>query len=216
MIHTKIPFVLINARLHYQVRSIRCFCLQHGCQPEYHAAHSVLTSGCFMIRQQIWNEILIALAILGKCTMIEQLSVGMRSMYRRISGWHTGDYESFSSLIVTGRCRWHRWRWGWRLCWFGRRCIDAFAPPVCLRILCCDILAMKPAVRKIFKNHSRVSFYRSLHHLVIWKHRTPLVLFLDIGASFVEEILHFLNCGMRKASFGYCGPLQGKAHVGLF
>jgi len=149
----------MNAHHHCQVRSIGCSCLQHGCQLHHHAADSVLTSGCSFISQQIWNTIFIVLAILGICIKNEKMSIGKRSMYIHISRWHTFDLGTLSCIIVTGR---HRWRSGqmWRRVW--RRCNCFSMPPLCLRIVCCAILAQKAAVSLIFANHCQVSFHCSL------------------------------------------------------
>jgi len=91
----------INAYLHFQVRSICCCHLQNPCQPHYHSADSVVTSGCSFISQQIRNEILVVFAVLCKCIMIDKLSVGKRSMCIYISGGHTFCLRHFNSLIVT-------------------------------------------------------------------------------------------------------------------
>jgi hypothetical protein len=48
------------------------------------------------------------------------------------------------------------------------------------------------------------------------KLNTPLLFFSDLGAWFLYEIFHFLNCGVRKAFFGHFGHIQRQAHVGLF
>jgi len=116
MIHSKIPFHVIDAHLHCPVRSTGCICLQNRCQLHYHAADGVLTSGCSFISQQIWIKIFIALAIFSICIKIENLSIGKRSMYIHIPRWHAFDFGYMSSLIVTV---WHRWRSGpvWRRFW---------------------------------------------------------------------------------------------------
>jgi len=49
--------------------------------------------------------------------------------------------------------------------------------------------------------------------------RTPntlLLLFLDFGARFLDQILHFLYCGTHKPFFGHFGHIQCQAYVGLF
>jgi len=117
--------------------------LQNGCQLHHHTADSVLTSGCSFIGQQIWNEIFIALAILGICIKIEKWSIGKRSMYIHISRWHTFDFRILSWLISP---RWHTWHSGWRSCRSWRRCTHSFTPTLCLQILLCAILARKAAV----------------------------------------------------------------------
>jgi len=96
------------------------------------------------------------------------------------------------------------------------------AAPMPLRLLslwvnlCCAILARKAAVHQIFKNHSWVSFYHSVHHSMPRKHNSPLLLFSDFAVMIVDQVLHFFNCGARKPSFGHITHIQRKAHVGLF
>jgi len=51
---------------------------------------------------------------------------------------------------------------------------------------CGAILARNAAVRLIFANHCRVSFDRSLHIVVPGKLDTPLLLFSDFGARFLD------------------------------
>jgi len=142
-----------------------------------------------------------------------KLSVGNRSMYIHISGWHTVDFGTLSCLIFT---RWHRWhsrqRWH-RLSW---RWPCSVATPACLRILCCAIFARKAAVHLIFMNHSRVSFYCSLHLSMPRKLNSLRFFFLAFGVRLLDQVLCFLYCGPRKPSFGQLGHIQGKAHVGLF
>jgi len=81
-------------------------------------------------------------------------------MYIHISGWHTFCFGALGSPTVI---RWGRWHSGPRWCRSWWRCTHAFASPLYLWILCCAILARKTAVRLIFLNHFRVSFYCSLH-----------------------------------------------------
>jgi len=209
-------FLLIHAPVHFHVCSMCCFCLQNGCQPHYHLADRVLTSGCLFISQQLWNEILIMLAILGKCIIIETLRVGRWSVNICISRWHSFDFKHWSARIVTGWRRRHRSYSGRRWCWLGWRCTPAIAPPACQGILHCTISAWKAAISQVFMNNSRVSFNRSLHLLMVWKNNTPLLLFSDISARFLDEILRFLNYSAWKPSFDHFRLIQGEAHVGLF
>jgi hypothetical protein len=61
--------------------------------------------------QQIGNKILIVLAILRICIIIEKWSVGMRRLYIHTQGWHTFYFITLMSFTVTlGRT----WRSGWR------------------------------------------------------------------------------------------------------
>jgi len=99
---------------------------------------------------------------------------------------------------------------------FWSRCGGSFAPLVGHRILCCTILAWKAAGRMIFVNHCRVSFHRSLYHLMPRKLNSSLLLFSDFGARFLNQLLCFLYCSTRKAAISYFRHIQGQAHVGLF
>jgi len=218
MIHPNIPFLSINAHLHLQVQSIGWCHLQNGCQLHYHMADSVLTSGCSLIREQIWNEFCISLVILGKYIQIDTLSAGKSSMYIHISGWHTVDLGSVSSIIATGR------RSGWQSrCFWCRlselvwcRCTCAYALPACLWILCCTIWARKAAVHLIFMNHSRVSFNRSLHISMPKKLKSPLLLFPDFSLRLFDQVLNFLHCGAQISTFGHFNHIHCKAHGARF
>jgi len=211
----------MNASLHFQVRSIGGSHLPNRCSQHYHAADNVVTSGCSFISQQIRNKIFIMLAILSMCIKIEKLSVGKRSMYIHISGWHIIHLATLSSLIVTG---WHRWRsrrrWHPFSCWMSAlvrwRCMRSFATAVCQRILWCAIVGRKAAVHSIFKNHSQVSFYCSLHLSVPRKLNAELPVYLDFSARFLDQVMRFLQCGTWKPSYGHFGHIQGKVHVALF
>jgi hypothetical protein len=44
----------------------------------------------------------------------------------------------------------------------------------------------------------------------------PLLLFMDLGARFLDQMLCFLHGGARKPSFGHFRHVQGQAHVRLF
>jgi len=55
------------------------------------------------------------------------------------------------------------WRLGRQYCGFWWSRAGSFAPPACLHILCCAILAWKAAVHMIFHNHRWVSFNRTMH-----------------------------------------------------
>jgi hypothetical protein len=87
---------------------------------------------------------------------------------------------------------------------------------VCLQILCGAILARKAAGRLVLTKHCRVSLYRSLHLVMRRKLNTPLLLFSDLGAWFLDLIFRFLYCGAQKAFFGHFGHIQRQSHVGLF
>jgi len=163
--------------------------------------------------QQICNKIFIALVILRICILIEKLSVAKRILYIRTPGWHPFNFITFSSLTVT---RWHRWHSGRRCGRFWWRCVGSFVPSACLQIHCCAILAWKAAVCVILINHCQVSFYRSLHLFMPRKLYYSLLLFLDFGARFLDQVLHFAYWGAQQPSFPHFGNIQSKAHVRLF
>jgi len=131
--------------------------------------------------------------------MIEKLSIGKRRMHIHTSGWHTFYFITFCFLTVT---RWHRRRSGQR--WHsGQSCrrfwwmyAGSFVPPACQRILCCAIWAWKAAVRMSFINHCQVFFYRSLHLFVPRELNSSLLLFSDVGARCLDQLLRFLYCGV--------------------
>ena len=138
-----------------------------------------------------------------------------------ISGGQLDDFRRLSSGAVTGLGG-RRAGWRWSRLWSphsasGRgRCTCSFASPACLRILCGAILARKAAGLLVMTKHCRVSLYCSLHLFMPRKLNTPLLLFSDLGAWFLNEIFRFLYCGARKAFFGHFGHIQRQAHVGLF
>jgi len=142
-------------------------------------------------------------------------------MWIHISCRQMDDIGTFSSGIVTG---WggmsfgQRWRrlWSRLSAWVGSRCTYCFASTVCRRILCGAILARDASGRVVLMQHSRVSFYRSLHHVMPRQLDTLLLLFSDFCPRFLHEILHFLHCGPQKPFFGHFGHIQGQEHVGLF
>jgi len=139
----------------------------------------------------------------------------------RISG---GQIDYLRRLNFRSVSQWGGWRAGqWRSrLWsplpasVGWRCTCSFASPACLQILCGAILAWKAAGRLVLTKHCWVSLYRSLHLFVPRKLNTPLLLFSDLGAWFLNEVFPFLDCGARKAFLGHFGHIQGQAHVGLF
>jgi len=81
-------------------------------------------------------------------------------MYIHKSNWHTFNSGALSSLTVS---RWRGWHSGRKWSQFSSSCTCSFAPQACLSIPCCAILTRKAAVRLIFMNHCRLSFYCSLH-----------------------------------------------------
>jgi hypothetical protein len=48
------------------------------------------------------------------------------------------------------------------------------------------------------------------------KLNTPVLLFWDVGAWFLNEIFRVLYCGAQEAFFGHFGHIQHQAHVGMF
>ena len=169
--------------------------------------------------QQIWNKIFIVFAILGKCIMISKFSVWKWRMHIQTPGWHTVDFITFVSLSVPWWCKWRSrltWPSGQRCRRFWWRCGSSFAPPACLQIVCCIILAWKAAGRMIFIKYCWMSFPRSLHLLMPRILNSSLLLFSDFSMCFLDQLLCFLYCGSRKPSFGCFCHIQGKVHVGLF
>jgi len=138
-----------------------------------------------------------------------------------VSGRQIDDWRRLYSGSVSSWGGWHAGQW-WSRLWsrlsalFGWRCTCSFVSPACLRILCGAIVARKAAGRLVLTKHCRVSVYRSLHIFVHRKLNTPLLLFLDLGTWFLNEVFRFLDCGMRKALFGDLGHIQCQVHVGLF
>jgi len=189
----------INASHHCQVCLIGCSGLQHQCSLQYHTADSVLTSGCSFIRQHIWIKISVVVAILGRCIKGKRFSTGKRWMWKCISGQQIEDIETLSTRSIIGWggwCsgqRWHRlWSRLWIRLWsllsasVGRRYTYSFASPAYLRISCSAILARKAFGHVDLTKCSRVSLYRSLQHFIPRKLNTPLLLFSDVGARFLD------------------------------
>jgi len=151
--------------------------------------------------------------ILVICLKFKELSIGKRSMYINISGWHTFDFGKSSSCMVASRCRWRsvlRWRKVWK------RCTCSVSPRVCVRILCCAILARKAAFSLIFMNHCQVYFRHRLHNSMPITLNSPPLLFSDFSTRFCHQQFHFVYCGAQKPCFGHFGQVQCTAHVGLF
>jgi len=74
----------------------------------------------------------------------------------------------------------------------------------------------KDAVRLIFTNYCQVSFHCSPHHSMRRKPNSRHYFFSDFVASFLNQVLHFVNHGAHKPSFCHLGHIQGKPHVRLF
>jgi len=170
-----------------------------------------------IISQHIWIKIGIVLGIL----LIEKFRTGKGCIRKHISGRQIDDLRRLNSGSVSGwggwrAGQWWSWLWSPRSASVGWRCTCSFASPACLRILCGAILARRAAGRLVLTKHCRVSLYRSLHLFVPRILNTPLLLFSDLGAWFLNEIFRFLDCGARKAFFGHFGHIQRQAHVGLF
>jgi len=153
--------------------------------------------------------------------IIEKFRTGKSCIRIRISGRQTENLRILNSGSVTGWGGWCAGQW-WSWLWsplsasVGWRCTCSFAFPACLWILCGAILARKAARRLVLTKHCRVSLYRSLQLFVPRKLNTPLLLFSDLGAWFLNEIFRYLDCSARKAFFCHFGHIEGQAHVGLF
>jgi len=222
------PCHSINASHHGQVHSIGCSGLQNGSSLRYHTADSVLTGGCSFIRQHIWIEICMMLAIQGRWMESKWFSTRKICMWICISGLKMDDFEMLSTGSVTGWGGWCsrqrlRQLWSWLWSWLrsvmlesvGRRCTSPFVSPVCLRIICTAIYPRKASGHVVLTKHSQVSFYHSLHHFMPRNLNTPLLLFSDLGTRYLHQILCFLYCSERKPFIGHFGHVQGQAHVGL-
>ena len=153
------------------------------------------------------------LGILGICINIEKLSGGKGSTYIQISRWHTFDFGTWSSLIITRWCRW-RSRLRWHQLW--RRCTCAFTHPACLWILCCAYLAKKATIHLICLNQCRVSLYCSPQFSISHEPNSLMVLFSDFSSWFHDKVLNSLYRAVRNPFFGHFGHVQGRAHVKLF
>jgi len=161
------------------------------------------------------------LVILGICIEIEKLSGGKRSVSIQIFSCEIVDWGPFSFLIVT---RWRRWRPEPRWCqiWYKllvsawRRCTHSFASSVCLQILSGASLSSKASVRLVLKKHSRVSMYCSPQLLMPRKLNYLLRLFLDFGATNLDQVLSLPYCGAQKPSYGHFGHMQCQVPVRLF
>jgi len=68
------------------------------------------------------------------------------------------------------------------------------APPACLGILCCAILPRKAAIRLIFPKHSQLPPHPSFHNFIPVKVKSPLLLFSDLSAWFLHQLLCCLYC----------------------
>jgi len=141
-----------------------------------------------------------------------------------VSGRLIDYFRRLSSGSVTGWCRWRRGHAGrmWGRLWSphtasgGWSCTCSFTSPVCLRILCRAILRRKAAGGLVLTKHCQVSLYRRLHLVMPRKLNTQHLPFSDLGAWFLDKIIHFLVYGARTACFGHFGHIQRHAHVGLF
>ena len=69
------------------------------------------------------------------------------------------------------------------LCW---GCTRVIAPPACLGILRCGILARDAAVSFIFSKHSWVTFHCSLDIEFPRKLNSPQLIFSDFGTRFLD------------------------------
>jgi len=161
------------------------------------------------------------LAIMGRCIEGKSFSTGKRCMWILISGWQIDNFEMLRTASVTGCGGWcfgQRWDRLWSLpsASVGWRYTCSFVSPVCLRISSSAMLAWKASGLVGLTKQSWVSFYLSLPLCMSRKLNIPHLLFLDLGASWLDQILHFLYRGVQKPSPGHFSHVQGQAHVRLF
>ena len=139
----------------------------------------------------------------------------------QISGRQIDNLSWLNCGSVTGWGRWRAGQWWSRprsrlSVWVGWGCTCSFGSPVCLLMLCGAILARKAAGRLVLTKHCRMSLYHRLHLLMPRKPKTPLLLFSDLGAWFVNKLFCFLYCGTEKPFFGHFGHIQRQVDVGQF
>jgi len=129
---------------------------------------------------------------------------------------------NIASLWVTRRVRSffpvQMWRWlgSWLSPSVAWRCTCSLTSPACLRIFSGAIFARKATVCVVMTKHGWGLFYHSLHLFTPRKINARLLLSLDFGVRFLDQILHFLYCGTRKPGFGHFCHNQGHVHFGLF
>jgi len=183
----------------------------------FYTTESVLTSGCCFISQRIWMIICIVLVILGRCIEIGKFGTGRRYMWIHRCGRQIDDLGTLSSGIVTGWDRWGAGKMWLRQSTSGRwRWTCSFASPPCLWNLCIVILPCKASGCVVLTKHSCISFHRSIQSSMPVKLNAPILLCLDRGVRFLDQIFRFLDSGPRKSIFGHFDNIQGQAHVGLF
>ena len=221
IIISKILCLSINARHHLQVRSIGCSGPQNGCKLHYHASDRVLTSGCSFISWHIWINNCLMLALLGRRIKSKTFCTGKRCMWIRIFGRQFDDLGTLSSSNFTSWDVWHfvgRWLRLWSLLSGSVRwkCTCSVASPSCLRIHCSAVLPLKTTGCVVLMKRSQMSSYPSHHLFMPKKLNTPLLPLPDLGATFLDQKLHFFHCGTLKHSIGCFPHIQGQAHVGLF
>jgi hypothetical protein len=175
-----------NACLHMLIYQTEHCHVQNHYQRHFNRADRVLTGGCSIGSQYIWNEMLIALVILGICIKIGLSTAGKWSPFLPISELHAMASGCVSSHTVTGRHKGHSKQMCHGLCspqsksvwcWW----IRALAPPGCLQILCSALLAMTAAISLILPKLSQVCYHGSCHTSLPRKLHSTHPLFLDVS-----------------------------------
>ena len=91
-----------------------------------------------------------------------------------------------------------------------RKLARAVARPWCPWILCGAILGRTAAASLIFINHRQVSFYYSFHLSKPRKYNTPLLLFPDFFARFLDQVLRFLYGSVRNPPLAIFAIFQAR------
>jgi hypothetical protein len=139
--------------------------------------------------------------------MFEKLSIEKWCMYEHISRWRTVHFSPWTTLTVA---RWYRGRSGPRRRSPSMWCTQTLAFHAWWHNHCCAIFPRETAVRLIFMDHSQVSLYHRLHHIMPRKLNSLLLLFSDFSASYLDWLLRFLYCGARKPSFGHLAIFKAR------
>jgi len=145
------------------------------------------------------------LALFGTCINSKKSGTGKICMWIHISGRQNDDLGKLSSGIVT---RWGGWRSGqrWRPLWCRLsasvwwKCTCSCMSLACLWMVCGAIWERKASSVLVLTKHCRVSFYRSLYLFKLRELNTPLLLFSDLGARFIDQVMCFLYHGAQNPS----------------
>jgi len=98
----------------------------------------------------------------------------------------------------------------------GRTSAWSCMSPACLQIDWSEILSRKAAGHVVLTQFCQLRLYRSIHLFTLWKPNTPHLLFLDLHAWLLNEIICFHYCAAQKAFFRDFGHMPCLKHVGLF